>query len=367
MTRRKKVLSGIAIVVALALGSFAFTISYDSPCGIAAPLPEGTPRMKAVVARCYGSPDVLSLEELAKPTPADDQLLIKVHAAAVNPVDWHSMRGSPYIMRLSSGFGTPKDTRVGRDFAGTVAAAGKNVTRFKPGDEVFGGVSGALAEYVVIRADRALAVKPANVTLEQAASVFVAAGTALQALRDHGQIQPGHKVLINGASGGVGSFAVQIAKSFGAEVTAVCSTRNVELVRSLGADHVVDYTQADFTQSGQRYDLIVDNVANRSISDLRRVLEPKGRLVIVGGAPGDWIGPLGPPVKAMVVSWFVDQQLGMMLAEPTQHDMEVLADLMRTGKVTPVIDRRYPLSEAAEAMRYLETGRARGKVVVTME
>lgn len=367
MTRRRKILGGIAIVVVLALGSFAFAISYDSRCGPAAPLPEGTPRMKAVVARCYGSPDVLSLEQLAKPTPADDEVLIKVHAAALNPVDWHYMRGSPYIMRMSSGFGTPQDTRVGSDFAGTVAGTGKNVTRFKPGDEVFGGAGGALAEYVVVHEDRALAVKPTNVTPEQAASIFVAAGTALQALRDHGQLQPGHKVLINGASGGVGTFAVQIAKSFGAEVTGVCSTRNVELVRSLGADHVVDYTQADFTQSGQQYDLILDNVANRSISDLRRVLKPKGKLVIVGGAPGDWIGPFGPPIKAMVVSWFVDQQLGMMISAPTQHDMEVLSDLMRTGKLTPVIDRRYPLSEAAEAMRYLETGRARGKVVVTME
>jgi NADPH:quinone reductase-like Zn-dependent oxidoreductase len=212
-----------------------------------------------------------------------------------------------------------------------------------------------------------LAVKPTNVTFKQAASVFVAAGTALQALRDHGRLQTGDRVLINGASGGVGTFAVQIAKSFGAEVTGVCSTRNVELVRSLGADHVVDYTQADFTQSGQQYDLILDNVANRSISDLRRVLEPGGKLVIVGAAPGDWIGPLWPPVKALVTSWFVDQQLGMMMSGPTQDDMEVLADLMRTGQTTPVIDRRYPFSDAAEAMRYLETGRARGKVVVTME
>ena len=365
MTRRRKILGGIAIVAVVALGTLAFTISHNSPCEPAAQLSEGTQHMKAVVARCYGSPDNMKVEEVAKPVPNDDQVLIRVHAASVNPVDWHGTRGSPYIMRLSSGIGTPKDPRVGTDFAGTVEAVGKNVTRFKPGDEVFGGANGALAEYVV-RNENRLALKPGNVTFEQAGSVYVAASTALQAFRDHGQLKPGQKVLINGASGGVGTFAVQIARELGAEVTGVCSTKNVELVRSLGADHVIDYTQQDFTQSKEQYDIILDNVANRSLSDLRRVLKPQGKLVIVGGAPGDWIGPFGPPIKAMLMSAFVDQQLGMMMADPTRSDLEYIADLMAAGKVTAVIDRQYPLSEAAEAMRYLEAGRARGKVVVNV-
>lgn len=367
MSRRRKILGGIAIVMVLALGSLAFTLSYNLPCGAAEPLAEGTQRMKAIVVRCYGSPDVLRLEEVAKPAPADDEVLVKVHAASVNPTDWHQMRGSPYVLRISDGMGAPKWTRIGADFVGTVEAVGKSVMRFKPGDEVFGGASGGLAQYVVKREDGAIAIKPTNVTFEQAASVNVAGVTALQGLRDHGQIQPGHKVLINGVSGGVGTFAVQIAKSFGAEVTGVCSTRNVELVRSLGADHVIDYTRTDFTSSGERYDLILDNVANRSMSDLRRVLKPNGRLVIVGGAPGDWIGPFRLPIAAMVTSRFADQKLGMMMARSTQQDMQVLAALMVAGKLTPVIDRRYPLSEAAEAIRYLETGRAQGKVVVSVE
>lgn len=367
MSRRRKILSSIAIVMALALGSLAFTLSYNSPCGAAEPIAEGTQRMKAIVVRCYGSPDVLRLEEIAKPAPADDQVLVKVHTASVNPKDWRLMRGSPYVLRMPDGLGVPKRTRIGADFAGTVEAVGKNVTRFKPGDEVFGGATGALAEYVVKREGEAVAVKPTNVTFEQAAAANTAGITALQGLRNHGQIQPGHKVLINGASGGVGTFAVQIAKSFGAEVTGVCSTRNVELVRSLGADHVIDYTKTDFASGGQQYDLILDNVANRSMSDIRRVLKPNGRLVIVGGAPGDWIAPFALPIEAMVMSRFVDQKLGMMIARPTQQDMQILADLMTAGKLTPVIDRRYPLRETAEAIRYLETGRARGKVVVNVE
>lgn len=367
MSPRKKILSSIAIVMALALGSLAFALSYNSPCGPAEPIAEDIQRMKAIVVRCYGSPDVLRLEEIAKPVPMDDQVLVRVHAASVNPKDWRLMRGSPYVLRIPDGVGIPKRTRIGGDFAGTIEAVGKNVTRFKPGDEVFGGATGALAEYVVKREGEAIAVKPPNVTFEQAASANIAGITALQGLRDHGQIQSGQKVLINGASGGVGTFAVQIAKSFGAEVTGVCSTRNVVLVRSLGADHVIDYTKTDFALGGQQYDLILDNVANRSMSDIRRVLKPNGRLVIVGGAPGDWIAPFALPIKAMVMSRFVDQKLVMMIARPTQQDMQVLADLMATGKLTPVIDRRYPLREAAEAIQYLETGRARGKVVVNVE
>jgi NADPH:quinone reductase-like Zn-dependent oxidoreductase len=366
MKLRNRILGIFAIVLALAFVSLAVALSYNSPCSAPAALPAGSESMKGLVARCYGAPEVLTLDQLAKPTPADDQLLVKVHAAALNPVDWHFMRGSPYIMRLTSGLGAPNDTRVGVDFAGTVEAVGRNVTRFKPGDEVFGGADGAVAEYVVVRESRGVALKPANVTFEQAGSVAIAALTALQGLRDEGGIKPGHKVLINGASGGVGTFAVQIAKHFGAEVTGVCSTRNVELVRSLGADHVIDYTQQDFAAGTERYDIILDNVANRSLSDLRHVLKPAGALVIVGGAKGDWVGPLVPPLKAAILQPFVDQKMGMFIAKLTHDDMQLLADLMQAGKVTPVVDRRYPFDEAAKAMEYLEAGRARGKVVVNV-
>lgn len=367
MRLRNRILGIVAIVLVLAFASLAVTLSYNSSCGAPAALPAGSESMKGLVMQCYGAPDVLALEQVAKPTPADDQLLVKVHAAALNPVDWHYMRGSPYIMRLSSGIGSPNDPRVGVDFAGTVEAVGKNVTRFKPGDEVFGGADGAVAEYVVVRESRGVALKPANVTFEQAGSVAVAALTALQGLRDHGGIKPGQKVLINGASGGVGTFAVQIAKDFGAEVTGVCSTRNVELVRSLGADHVIDYTQQDFAASAERYDIILDNVANRSLSDLRRVLQPTGTIVIVGGAKGDWIGPLLPPLKALLLQPFVDQKMKVFIAKLGQDDMELLGELMQAGKVTPVIDQRFAFEEAAKAMEYLEAGRARGKVVVDIE
>lgn len=368
MRLRYRVLGVVSMLVALALVSLAVALSHDSPCGVSDSLAGDAQRMKAIVYRCYGSAEVLKLEEIAKPPPADDEVLVKVHAAALNPLDWHYMRGEPYIMRMSSGLGGPTDTRMGVDFAGTVEAVGRNVTRFKPGDEVFGGRSGAFAEYVNIREDRAVAPKPANLTFEQAASAPIAAITALQGLRDKGRIQPGHKVLINGASGGVGTFAVQIAKSFGADVTGVCSTRNVELVRSIGADHVIDYTQEDFTRSEQRYDLILDNVGNRSLSDLRRVLKDNGALVMVGGFSRDpWIGPMMQPIKASMLSPFVRQELVLLLAELNQHDLEVLSGLMQAGKVRPVIDRRYTLSEVPTAIRYLEEGRARGKVVVSLE
>jgi NADPH:quinone reductase-like Zn-dependent oxidoreductase len=367
MRLRNRILGIVAIVLVLAFASLAVALSYNSSCGAAAPLPAGTASMKGLIARCYGAPDVLTVEQVAKPTPADDQLLVKVHAAALNPLDWHTMRGSPYIMRLSSGLGTPKDPRVGVDFAGTVEAVGKNVTRFKPGDEVFGGAGGAVAEYVVVRESRAVTLKPANMTFEQAASVPVAAVTALQGLRDKGEIKSGQKVLINGASGGVGTFAVQIAKHYGAQVTGVCSTRNVELVRSLGADRVIDYTKEDFTQGGEQYDLILDNVSNRSLSELRRVLKPTGHLVIVGAEKGDWIGPLLPVIKASVVAPFVDQKMGMFIAQLAPGDLEFLGELMQAGQMTPVIDRRYSFDDAAQAMEYLETGRARGKVVVNVQ
>jgi len=335
------------------------------------PSPGVAPRMKAIVYRSYGSPDVLRLEEMDKPVPNDNQVLIRVRAASVNPLDWHYTEGTPYVARLLEfGLLKPKVTRLGVDYAGTVEAVGRNVTQFKPGDEVFGGRTGAFAEYVTVRADGAVVLKPANLAFEQAASVPIAAITALQALRDNGKIQAGQKVLINGASGGVGTFAVQIAKSFGADVTGVCSTRNVDMVRSIGADRVIDYTKEDFTQSEQRYDLIIDNVGNRSLLECRRVLKPKGRYVMIGGGglnDGRWMGPLARVSRALVLSRFVTQDIGMMLATLTKEDLTILSDLMQAGKVTPVIDRRYRLSEVPEALRYLEEGHARGKVVITLE
>jgi NADPH:quinone reductase-like Zn-dependent oxidoreductase len=323
--------------------------------------------MKAIVYRCYGSPEVLQIEDVEKPVPADTEVLVKIHAASVNPLDWHYMRGSPYLMRLGSGIGAPTNIKMGVDFSGTVDAVGENVTRFKPGDEVFGGRNGAFAEYVTVREDRVLALKPVNISFDQAASVQVAATTALQALRDHGNVQPGQKVLINGASGGVGTFAVQIAKSIGAEVTGVCSTRNLELVQSLGADHVIDYTQDDYTESGQRFDVIVDMVGNHSLLRNRDVMAPDGKYVIVGGAKGDWIGPLMGPIKALFLSPFVEQEFGMMLAQSNHDDLVVLADLMQSGKVTPVIDRRYKLSEVPAALEYSEEGHARGKIIISLD
>jgi NADPH:quinone reductase-like Zn-dependent oxidoreductase len=271
-------------------------------------------------------------------------------------------------MRLDAGLGTPEDPRLGVDFAGTVEAVGRNVTRFHPGDDVFGGRDGAFAEYVAVRESRAIALKPTNITFEQAASVPIAALTALQALRDKGRVQRGQKVLVNGASGGVGTFAVQIAKAFGADVTGVCSTRNVAMVQSIGADHVIDYTREDFTRGAQRYDLILDAVGNHSLLQYRRVLNPQGIFVIVGGPNTDpWIGPLIVPVKAWMLSPFVSQKFLPFLAELNQKDLAVVADLMQTGKVTPVIDRRYKLSETPAAIHYLEEGHARGKVIITAE
>ena len=368
MTLRNKILGVISLLVAVALVSLALALSHDSACGPAPALPANAKLMKAIVYRCYGPPTVLKYEDIEKPTPAEDEVLVKVHAASVNPLDWHYMRGTPYIVRTDSGLGAPKNPRLGVDFAGTVEAVGKNVTSFKPGDEVFGGKTGAFAEYVTVREKRALVLKPANVTFEQAASVPIAAITALQALRDNGRIHPGQKVLINGASGGVGTFAVQIAKSFGAEVTGVCSTRNVPMVQSIGADHVIDYTKEDFTKGDQRYDLIVDNVGSHSLSEYKRVLNPKGNFVMVGSTDkGKWIGGMSTPLKAFMLSPFVSQKMVFMLAELTPEDLTKIGDLMQTGKVTPVIDRRYKLNEVPAAIGYLEEGHARGKVVINLE
>ncbi len=321
--------------------------------------------MKAVVYYKYGSPDVLKCEEIEKPTAGDNEVLIRVRAASVNPFDWHFMRGTPYMVRIMAGLRKPKDKRLGVDVAGQVEAVGRNVTQFKPGDEVFGACRGAFAEYACT-SESALVMKPDNVTFEQAASVPIAAFTALQGLRDKGHIQPGQKVLINGAAGGVGTFAVQIAKSFGAEVTGVCSTRNVDMVRSIGADRVIDYTQEDFTKSGQRYDLFFDCVGNHSLSACRRVLNPKGIYIVVGGPGGRWLGPLARMLKTLVLSRFVSQNLVMFLAKASKEDLTVMHELMKAGKVTPVIDKRYKLSEVPEAIRYLEEGHARGKVVITL-
>jgi NADPH:quinone reductase-like Zn-dependent oxidoreductase len=326
--------------------------------------------MKAVVYCDYGSADVLRVEDIEKPVPGDNQILVRVRAASVNPLDWHYMRGTPYLLRLDAGLRKPRSTRLGVDYAGTVEAIGRNVRRFKPGDEVFGGRDGAFAEYVTALEDRAVVLKPANVTFEQAASVPIAAITALQALRDNGKIQRGQRVLINGASGGVGTFAVQIAKVFGAEVTGVSSTRNVDLVRSLGADRVIDYTREDFTKGSELYDLILDCVGNHGMLAYRRVLKPKGTYVLIGGGgpeDGRWIGPMARPVKALMLSPFVSQNFVMILAELNKDDLTILRDLMEAGKVTPFIDRRYTLSEVPAAIRYLEEGHARGKVVITLE
>jgi NADPH:quinone reductase-like Zn-dependent oxidoreductase len=328
-------------------------------------------RMTAIVYHRYGPPDVLRLDAVPKPVPGDDEVLVRVRAASVNPLDWHLLEGTPYILRLL-GFGLlePKNGRLGVDFAGTVEAVGKQVTTLKPGDEVFGGRNGALAEYITVRAQAAVVKKPTALSFEQAASVPIAAVTALQALRDAGKVRAGQKVLINGASGGVGTFAVQLAKSFGAEVTGVCSTRNVELVRSLGADEVIDYTREDFTQAGRRYDLVVDNVGNHSLFANRRALSPSGRYILIGGgglAENRWIGSVTRPVRALLLSRFVSQDMRGMLADLNQPDLALLGDLIAAGKIRPVIDRRYPLREAPQAMRYLEAGHARGKVILTVE
>jgi NADPH:quinone reductase-like Zn-dependent oxidoreductase len=328
--------------------------------------------MKAIVYQNFGSPDVLECQDTEKPTPADDEVLIKVRAASVNPLDWKLMKGGPFIVRLLLGLGKPKMRRPGVDVAGEVEAVGKNVTQFKLGDQVFGTCAGAFAEYVTSKSARglksALVIKPDNLTYEQAASAPVAALTALQGLRDKARIQPGQKVLVNGAAGGVGTFAVQIGKSFGAIVTGVCSTRNVGMVRSIGADQVIDYTQQDFTKSGQRYDIVLDCVGNHSFSEWTRVLNPKGILVGVG-APADvsMSGLLAALIGALVRSVFVSQRIAIFIAKVNQEDLTTVGELMAAGKVRPVIDKRFRLSEAREAFQYMETGHARGKVIIIPE
>ncbi len=368
MTRRRKILITVLLVVLAAVVGLALLLSHDSPCSSGTVPRTGSGVMKAIVYRCYGSPEVVKFETIARPTLADDRMLVKVHAASVNPLDWHYMRGKPYIMRPMAGFGAPKDDRLGVDFAGTVEAVGKDVTRFKPGDQVFGGADGSFAEYVTVRANGSVALKPSNISFEQAAAVPVAAITALQALRDQGKVQPGQRVLINGASGGVGTFAVQIAKALGAQVTGVCSTRNLAMVQSIGADHVIDYTREDFTKGSQKYDLIIDNVGSHSALDYRHVLEPKGTLVIVGGSSdGPWLGGMAGALGAKFVAPFVNQRMGFFLAKLNHEDLDYLSAMLQDGKIKPVIDRRYRLDQTAEAIKYLEGGHARGKVVVSLE
>ena len=320
--------------------------------------------MKAIVCSSYGRPDVLELAEVEKPALADDLVLVKVRAASVNPADWYGVAG-PLIVRPSTGLFKPRSDRTGIDFAGTVEAVGKNVTHVSPGDDVFGARSGALAEYVTVR--DAVVAKPANLTFEEAAAVPVAAITALQGLRDKGQLQAGQQVLINGASGGVGTFAIQIAKALGAEVTAVCSTGNVEQARSLGADHVVDYTREDFTHSDRRYDLLLDVAGGKSWSQLRRVLTQDATVVIVGAQKRRLVGPIGHIVRLRVASLLRGSQKAVFfIAKTNRADMEILRELLETGNVKPVVDRRYELAETADAFRYLGEGHARGKVIVTV-
>src|SRR5262245_30806354 len=368
----KRVLKWItgAVLVLLLVAFIVVFIAYwrsTNECGhTAAP----TNPIKAIVYCDYGVAN-LKLEDIEKPVPNDDQILVKVRAVSVNPYDWHFIEGTPKFMRaMIGGLRKPKDIRLGVDFAGTVEGVGKNVTQYKPGDEVFGGSTGAFAQYLCRRSTGSVAPKPAGLTFEQAASINIAGITALQGVRDQGKVQPGQKVLINGASGGVGTFAVQIAKSFGADVTGVCSSRNVDLVKSLGADHVIDYTKEDFTKSGERYDVMLDNVGNHSLSECRRVLTPKGKYVLIGGGGASeqgFLGGLGKALWAMVFSKFVAQQMGMMMADANHNDLAVLADMMQSGKLKPVIDRTYKLEQLPDAIRYVEQGHARGKVVITVD
>jgi NADPH:quinone reductase-like Zn-dependent oxidoreductase len=316
--------------------------------------------MKAIVQSDYGSPDVLKLAEVVQPAIKENEVLVRVKAASLNAGDVFTMRGNPWLTRLMVGFPKPTNHILGWDMAGTVEAVGPSVTQFKPGDEVFASCSGSLAEYVSLVEDK-LALKPANLTFEQAAAVPTAALTALLGLRDAGKLQPGQKVLINGASGGVGTFAVQLAKAFGAEVTGVCSTRNVDMLRSLGADYVVDYNREDFAANGRRYDLILDNVASRSFADLRRALAPQGRII-----PNSGYGGMSYVFKAYLLSLFMRQHGGMYLASPNAKDLLVLKELIEAGKLKPVIDKTYPLAETPAAFRYLEQEHARGKVVITI-
>lgn len=364
MTRRRKILGSIALILAVALGALAFALSHESACTPAPALAADAPRMKAIAHRCYGGPEVLKLEEIEKPVPADNEVLVKVHAAGVNPLDWHYLRGKPYIMRLSSGFGAPGTPRLGVDFAGTVEAVGSRVTRFKPGDAVFGGKRGAFAEYVRVPEDQSLVLKPANVSFEQAASAPIAAVTALQALRDQGRLKPGQKVLINGASGGVGTFAVQIAKAHGCDVTAVDRASKLDVLLSVGADHVIDYLTQDYSRTGQTYDLMVDIAMHRPLSANRRALAPGGQCSVTGGSIPRVLLVLaaGP-----MLSSFRDTTIRLPLWRPNnKEDTAFLTGLIDQGSVMPVVDSVFPLSDLPEAFRRFAAQAHTGKIVITV-
>jgi len=367
MKLRYRIASGFFGLIAVAIVVLAIVLSHTAPCETSPVGASGTEGMKAIRSTCYGGPEVLRFETVDKPVPEGNEVLVRVQSAAVNPLDYHYMRGSPYFMRLESGIGAPNDPRAGVDYAGIVEAVGPEVSKFAPGDQVFGGRNGAFAEYLVVPEDRGITNIPPGVSFEEAAAVPIAALTALQALRDKAQVQAGDKVLINGASGGVGTYAVQIAKALGAEVHGVCSTRNVELVRSLGADRVWDYKQENYTESNEEYDVIVDMVGNHPIGSNLGVMKADGIFVLVGGEKGDWFAPLAGPIGALLKSPFVSQELIVLLAQITQEDLRALADLMAEGKVRSVIDRRYRLDQVAEAVRYSEAGRARGKIIIQVD
>lgn len=361
---RYRIAGGLLLLLVIGIAGLVLAVSYTAPCEAPPDADPAGPGMRAIWRGCYGSPELLQLRELPMPLPAEDELLVRVRAASVNPLDRYEVRGAPYLIRLGLGLGAPKSPRVGIDFAGTVEAVGSQVRRFRPGDAVFGGARGAFGEYVTVREGGSVAAIPEGVSFEQAAALPIAAVTALQALRDDGGLQPGQRVLINGASGGVGTFAVQIAKALGAEVTGVCSTRNLALVRSLGADHVIDYTRENYTDGAERYDLIVDMVGNHSTFANRRVLTPTGALVIVGGPSGNWLGPMVGALSALALSPWTGQTLKPMLARLDPADLAAVGELVRAGSVRPVIDRRYPLAEVPAALAYSAKGRTRGKIVI---
>ncbi len=367
MKLRYKILTGLFGLIAAAFLGLVLTLRYTADCEPAPAVTAGSETMQAIRARCYGSADVLTLETVAKPVPGADEVLVRVKAAAVNPLDYHYMRGSPYLLRLMAGIGRPKDFRAGVDFAGVVEATGDEVTRFSVGDAVFGGAKGAFAEYLVVRQDAGVAVKPDTVSFEEAASIGIAASTALQALRDHGELGVGDHVLINGASGGVGTFAVQIAKSMGATVTGVCSTPNVPLVNALGADAVIDYRKENYAARAERYDVILDMVGNHSPATNQRMLNEGGRYVMVGGPKGNWFAPLKRPLQAMWTSKFVDEKLVTVLATLNSDDMAVLADMLGDQRIVPTLDRTYTLAEVPDAIRYSESRRAKGKIIIGMD
>lgn len=370
MHRSLKVLGGATLLLIATVGVLALVVARTNACPSITTTADtadssSTTGMLAVRRHCYGGPDVLRLEQIARPTPSPNELLVEVHVAAVNPLDWHFLRGEPYVMRFLTGLGAPTDTSFGADFAGVVTAIGDSVTMYAVGDSVFGSHSGAYAEYLTVRESGSVAHMPSDVSFEQAAALPVAASTALQALRDQAHVVRGERVLINGASGGVGTFAVQIAKSFGAHVTGVASTRNMELVQSLGADATVDYTQTNFTRDSARYDVIIDMVGNHEAWALRRALVPGGRAVLVGAPDHDrFLGPLRGMLGTTIYTWFVKEQFLGLFASINVEDLTTLGTMMASGGLHAVIDRRYSLRESADAVAYQQAGRSRGKNLV---